>query len=97
MAIPLGDALALELGGGYRHLFTTGELGSIDYFPRIRAAAAEGRIALDARLFGPVTAQAAAEYRRYFASMHVEPGDPLVAGGALDEYLGLSFAVGVRL
>ena len=37
------------------------------------------------------------DYRRYFLSMHSEPGDANVAGGALDQYLAGWLGVGYRL
>jgi len=36
------------------------------------------------------------DYRRYFYAMNPKPGDPLIAGGALDEYVTLTAALAVR-
>ena len=39
----------------------------------------------------------ATDLRRYFFKFNPEVGDPYVAGGAVDQYPGLSLLLGVRL
>lgn len=65
----------------------SGELASENYFPRQSVGAAEGELALGLLLAPAWELRLGADYRRYFFDLEPEPGDPLVAGGALDEYL----------
>jgi len=36
------------------------------------------------------------DVRRYFFSMNPEVGDPFIAGGALDQYLGYTLGIAYR-
>jgi hypothetical protein len=85
--IPLVKAFALLPGAGFSIPLAAG-----DVFDRFRDASV---LALDVGLsFAIVTgtgfeARVGAHYTRYFYSFSPEPGDPYVAGGALDQFLAL--------
>ena len=84
--------------GGYRHLLDTGELVDAAWFPRATGAGLDGALGLDLHLARRVTAYARAEVRHYFFAMNPVPGDDLIAGGAVDSYLGgaIGLAVAVK-
>lgn len=83
--VPLGP-VALRLGVGYRLPFAAGALlerfrdGSVGCFDALLGVAVPITKGIEAR--------AGAEYTRYFYSFYPNPGDPFIAGGALDEYVG---------
>ncbi len=66
------------------------------YFPRARKGGVEGLLRLSTQI-GKVQLTLAGRYQRFFYSLHPEPYDPYVAGGALDELFALDLACGVRL
>jgi hypothetical protein len=66
------------------------------YFPRAR----KGGVELTARAtmaVWKVFLSLSGRYQRFFYSLHPEPYDPYVAGGALDEVFSLDLACGYRL
>ncbi|UQA55526.1 hypothetical protein [Polyangium aurulentum] len=84
--VPLGP-VALRAGAGYRlplsagallERFRDGSAGGIDLMLGVAVPIAKG-----------FEARAGAEYTRYFYSFFPNPGDPYIAGGALDEYVGI--------
>jgi hypothetical protein len=82
--------LWIKVGGGYHILLNTGQLGSAEYFPRVTGGGFDASAGVMVRLFRFVEIRAAYEYQRYWFSMNPEPGDPYVAGGALDDSRGFS-------
>jgi uncharacterized protein YbjQ (UPF0145 family) len=91
LRVPAGP-VAFELGGGYHGVvaswglpsqFRGNEVGGIDLSA---AFAVPLPLGLEARLAG--------EYQRYFYAFRPEPGDPYVAGGALDQQLGVRLGLG---
>jgi hypothetical protein len=93
---PLGAATA-NTSLGYRRLFGTGELTAEQWFPRATGGGVDAMFGCELALTRYVRAHVQTEVRRYFFAMNPEPGDALIVGGALDEYLivtaGLSLAV----
>ena len=66
------------------------------WFPR----AAKGGVEAFVKASRPVwklSLTLTARYQRYFYSLHPEPYDPFIAGGALDEVFALDLACGYRL
>ncbi|QAT85465.1 hypothetical protein EJ065_3905 [Corallococcus coralloides] len=81
---------------GYQHPLDSGELSSDAWFPRMSAGAVTGSATLAYRLNRILDVRVKADLRRYFFKFNPEPGDPYVAGGAVDQYPGLSFQLGFR-
>ncbi|RKG78871.1 hypothetical protein D7W79_11820 [Corallococcus exercitus] len=81
---------------GYQHPLDSGELSSDEWFPRMSAGAVTGSATLAYRLNRILDVRLKADLRRYFFKFNPEPGDPYVAGGAVDQYPGLSLQVGFR-
>ncbi len=69
--------------GGYLGVLSTGTLGT--YFPRATVGGIEGRVGVARELGHGFEVSLEAGYTRFFYAMNPEPGDPYVAGGALDE------------
>jgi hypothetical protein len=90
--LPLGP-LALELRAAFHHVLDGGDLSS-----RLRGttvAGVDGLIGLELPLAPWFGLSVGARYTRYFYSFKPEPGDALVAGGALDQSIRASLlAVG---
>ncbi|RKH63449.1 hypothetical protein [Corallococcus aberystwythensis] len=81
---------------GYQHPLDSGELSSDTWFPRMSAGAVTGSASLAYRLNRVLDVRLKADLRRYFFKFNPEPGDPYVAGGAVDQYPGLSLQLGFR-
>jgi hypothetical protein len=82
-------------GGGYLFMLSAGDMGGL--FPRESVGGIEGRIGGAYALTPHFELSLALSYARFFFSMHPEPGDPNVAGGALDEMSRLSLGVSYLL
>ena len=82
--------LWVRVGGGYHILLNTGQLGSAEYFPRVTGGGFDASAGVMVRLFRFVEIRGAFEYQRFWFSMNPEPGDPYIAGGALDDSRGFS-------
>ena len=82
---------------GYRHVLDPGDISSDRWFPRASVGG------FDVRAFGGyevsdgLDLMLGLDLTRYFYSMNPEPGDPNVAGGALDDYLHLWLGAAYRL
>lgn len=92
----LGGAMSAGGEVGYRYVLSTGELESDDYFPRLSAGGVDAALWLRVRVMGPVHVAVSANLERYFLSLNPEPGDPLIAGGALDQLIGGQLGVEVE-
>ncbi len=82
------DRVAVDLEAGYHYLLSMGELSSANYFPRATGGGLDGTLGVTF-LVHPAEVQLAVDVEHYFFSFNPQPGDPLVAGGALDDYLGV--------
>jgi hypothetical protein len=94
---PLGRRLALDASAGYRQLLGTGDLESDPWFPRLKGAGIDAELGARVRIAGPVEFLARAGLRRYFFAMRPEPGDSMIAGGAVDQYLSISAGLAIAL
>jgi hypothetical protein len=94
---PLGPRLALTGRAGYRHLLGTGDLGGDAWFPRATGKGLDGSAGVHLRVASWLGMYARAEVRHYFFAMNPEVGDELVAGGAVDSFLGGAFGFAVLL
>jgi hypothetical protein len=66
-------------------------------FPHAKGGVARASATVSVPLGRRVAARLSGHYERFFLSLHPEPGDRFVAGGALDQYLrgGLDLVVGL--
>ncbi|HZH02142.1 MAG TPA: hypothetical protein VEY30_00075 [Myxococcaceae bacterium] len=103
LRIAAGGRFALSediaLGGhlGYLLVTGTGELGSETYFPNVGGAAAELGLFGSYALSETLDVRLGIDLRRYFFSMNPEVGDPVIAGGATDQYVSFTAGLGLRL
>jgi hypothetical protein len=93
--LPLGS-LALLAAADYLDVTSTGEIGSAARFPRLSVGGVEGKLGMALSLFSPWEARIIFDYRRYFYSFNPQPGDPYIAGGALDEYFTVTAGLAAR-
>lgn len=95
--VPMTDSVAVDAGGGWRHLLDTGDLGSDAWFPRLTGGGVDAHLGAVWQISGPVALHGRADLRRYFFAMNPEPGDPAIAGGAIDQYLAIIAGLTVTL
>lgn len=75
------------------------DLGGVEseiWFPRASAGGIEAEILVGYELDAGLEIRLGFDVRRYFFSMNPEVGDPFIAGGALDQYLGYTLGVAYR-
>jgi hypothetical protein len=89
--------VALLASAAYLHVLDSGQIATSDYFPRLTVAGVEAGVGAAWQFFSPWEVRLGVDYRRYFFTMHPEPGDRLIAGGALDNYVVATAALGLRL
>jgi hypothetical protein len=85
-AAPLWSGLGVAAGIGYRQVLASGEIEDDDFFPRSSARGIDAELELSYALMLGFDVRAGAALERYGHDLDPEPGDPRVAGGALDQY-----------
>ena len=93
----LGSWLGLRARGAYRHIVSSGDIGSAEWFPRSAVGGVDAGLGVIFPIAAGLEGQLGFELRRYFYALRPEPGDPHVAGGALDQYLTGTLALGWSL
>lgn len=88
--LPAGPVSAIA-SLGYRGVLSGG--ATYDRFRAHSLAGVDASLGFALPLGRGFEAQLAATYTRYFATFSPEPGDAYIAGGALDELLGLGLTV----
>lgn len=91
---PLTERFAVQGSLGYRLLLATGQIESEEYFPRSSAHGMDAELSLSAKVSGGFTVLVGTALERYGFALKPEPGDPNVAGGAVDQYLRYFVSVG---
>ena len=91
------DQILLGAHFGYRMLLDTGELQSDAWFPNTGGGGVDAGLFAGYEFITGVALVAGFDFRRYFFSFDPSPGDPLIAGGAVDEYLSGWGGLSVRL
>jgi hypothetical protein len=87
--------LSLLGGGGYLDVLDAGGLG--DLFPRKTVGGVDAFVGAAYAVTRHVELSVRVDYARFFYSFNPQPGDPSVAGGALDERARLSLGLGTTL
>jgi hypothetical protein len=85
--LALTESLQAGAGAGYRYILSSGEIEEDDFFPRLSVHGVDASAWLGYRLGANLEARIGLAVERYFYAMNPEPGDPLVAGGAVDQYV----------
>lgn len=95
---PLGASWDLTFTAGWRQLLGIGGMTEAAWFPRATGAGIDGSAGIAFHVTPWLDVQARLDLRRYFFAMNPEPGDPWIAGGATDQYLGgaLGLAISPR-
>ena len=83
--------ISVLAGGGYLLTLSRGQI--YDRFRAPKVAGLDGEVAVSLRLTAAIDLRLAGRYTRYFASFTPQVGDPLVAGGALDQQLQAGLGV----
>jgi hypothetical protein len=90
--VPLGR-FAVVAGLDYLGVVSAGKIA--DRFPRSSVGGVAAELGARVTILRGLEARAGARYTRFFYDLAPEPGDPLVAGGALDQLgyatLGLAY------
>lgn len=90
--IPFG-AFSVSAAAGYDFILSSGPFEQ--KFPRAEIGGVDALVGAAYRVAENVEIAGSARYERVFSKLNPQPGDPYVAGGALDQYL--IFQVGVSL
>ena len=93
-AAPLWSRYSIAAAVGYRHVLSSGEIESAEFFPRTTARALDVELELAAALLWGFDVRLGAALERYGHDLQPEPGDSKVAGGALDQYPRLHLRLG---
>jgi TolB-like protein len=91
-----GGGLSLCLTAAYLHILSVGGMDDPARFPRITATGAEIVGAIAYAVDNDFELRLTADLRHYAHTMHVRPGDPMIAGGALDEHFGAALLLTYR-
>jgi len=95
VAVPLASRWELSVTGGWRQLLGMGGMTETMWFPRASGAGIDGSAGLAFHVTPWLAVQARVDLRRYFLAMNPEPGDPWIAGGATDQYVGGAIGLAV--
>lgn len=89
----------LLVGGsfGYRHVTDAGAIATAAWFPRLEVAGLDAGAFAGHAVLPTLHVLGGVLYRRYWYSLNPEPGDPRVAGGALDSFISGWVGVGFTL
>jgi hypothetical protein len=93
----LARGLSLMVTAAYLHVLSVGDLDDKTKFPRVTAVGAELGIGVGYSIDRDFEVRLVADLRHYAHSMHVQVGDPLIVGGALDEHFGAALLISYRL
>lgn len=100
MHLAISERIGISFGVGYRHINNRGGVQiSQDIFPRLTVAGADADIVARYAINEIFEVRAGLEWRRYWYAMNSQVGDPVVAGGAVDQSFiftaGLAVVLGV--
>ncbi|MEA2697851.1 MAG: hypothetical protein QOI66_2122 [Myxococcales bacterium] len=87
--------LALQMTGGYRHVFHAGEIESVAYFPHATVRGLDASATLAVRLRRGLELRIGADICRYSFEMKSEATDLRMARAAVDDYIGGTVSLAV--
>jgi hypothetical protein len=90
-----GGDLSIRAAFGYRGVLSTGPVGTL--FPRATVGGIDATIGVAKMVAPGIEVSVDLDYARFFYSLLPQPGDPYVAGGALDEMASLSVGLAYLL
>ena len=97
LRVEVGAGFVLMVNGAYRFVFSAGGIESEVWFPNADVGGFDLGLGLAYQLPLGFEVRVATDYRRYFFDLNpVPPDPPFVAGGALDQYWGLSVGIAWR-
>jgi hypothetical protein len=82
----LGQSFDLNFSANYLFVLNPGMIRSEGYFPRASVGGIDLGAGLDFKFSKALGIGVSGGLRRYFFNMNSQPGDPNVAGGAVDQY-----------
>ncbi|MFW5925897.1 MAG: hypothetical protein ACOCV4_07000 [Myxococcota bacterium] len=86
----------LDLELAYLFLIDMGEIATESWFPRADGGGVNGRVVAAFPIDWGLEVRVAAELNRFFFDLDPRPGDPWIAGGAVDQAWALGLEVGWR-
>jgi hypothetical protein len=95
--LAISDIIAVSLGGGYRDITNRAGPQMARFFPRLTVAGADADLVGRYALSEIVELSVGVEWRRYWYGMHSQPGDQIVAGGAIDQSFAFTARIAVAL
>lgn len=95
--LQFNEQLSLNLSAAYLHLLSTGELSTDKFFPRATGAGVEASAFVGYEFTSKWEARVGVDMQRFFFSLHPEPGDANVAGGALDQFFAGTARIAYRI
>jgi hypothetical protein len=90
------ERFAVTAGSTWQYVLSGGEITSSEYFSRASVMAVDFSLGGAVALAKGLEVRLSADWRRYFFAMNPMPGDPLVAGGAVDDNYGLTASIAIR-
>jgi hypothetical protein len=91
-----GGGISLSLTAAYLHILSVGGMDDPARFPRITATGVDFVGSIAYAVDKEFELRLLADLRHYAHTMHVRPGDPMIAGGALDEHFGAALLLTYR-
>jgi hypothetical protein len=92
----LSSRAAVRATADYLYVLNAGPLTGANKFPRAEVRGVDLSLGAGYSFTETLEAQASVGLRRYGFDMKVEPGDALIAGGAIDEYLSMTLGLAYR-
>jgi hypothetical protein len=96
LRLPIARQASLRASADYLDVLSTGRLSGQDRFPRAVTRGMDVTVGGGYVLSDSVEAWASVGLRRYGFDMKSRPGDNLIAGGAVDEYVSITMGLTYR-
>jgi hypothetical protein len=90
------ERFAVTAGSTWQYVLSGGQITSSEYFSRATVMAVDFSLGGAVALAKGLEVRLSADWRRYFFAMNPMPGDPLIAGGAVDDNYGLTASIAIR-